>query len=479
MKTVLLVSVFALACALPARAESFRALADAVLSSGALSGASVGAMFVSLDDGTTVYSKNPDLPLRPASDAKLATSIGALERLKPDFRFRTSFLIKKKERGRRSVSVLVWKGSGDPSISGRGRSSMHELFDAWGSSLTALGIETVGRLVLDERLFEGPAVAPSWPANELTYWYAAETSPISFNDNCTDLRFSPGVKVGDRARIVLEPDFGYIKAINRTTTGSPGSRFTVDFRREPGTNVVTFFGSLGATDAAHTDYVAVHDPALFAADTLRRTWEKTGPRVLARAVSWKKSGLKDDELAEVLAAESEPLSELLKVVDKNSQNFYAEQLLKTLGREAEGRGTAEAGLSEVRRVLEKASLAESEHHLVDGSGLSEDNLLTAAGLIKILRFMRASPYFPVYFDALAIPGVDKSARDRMKGEPLAGAMRLKRGTVAHARNLAGYLRTGSGRLYAFALLVNGTGLDRAAVDAAQDRLCIAAARGLP
>ena len=479
MKTRRLLAFCCLLAAGTARAQDFAALADATISSSPLRDASVGVVFAALDDGATVYVRHPDLPLVPASDAKLAVTAAALEDLKPDFRFRTSFLAKKKESGARSLSVVVWRGSGDPSISGRGRSGPYEIFELWGATLAARGVEKIGRLILDNRAFDGPAVVSSWPAGELSYWYAAETSAISFNDNCVNLHFYPGPRAGRRAKIVLDPDFGYIRAINRTTTAPSGSRFTIDYRRRPDADVVDFFGAVGATDAVHSDYVSVHQPALFAADVLRRVWRKKGPRVASKAVFWEKSGLAEDQLEEISSWESEPLSEIVKVINKNSQNLYAEQLLKTLGAKTGGQGSFVAGLASVRRFLDRAGLAGSDYRLADGSGLSEENRLTAMGLVKILRFMRSSPNFPAYFDSLAIPGVDKSALDRMKGEPSAGQMRLKRGTTAHARNLAGYLQSRSGRLYAFAILVNGPSLDRPAIDAAADRICIGAARLLP
>jgi len=412
---------------------------------------------------------------RAATGVSLASSAAALESLGPDFRFRTSFLVKKEERGRRALSTLVWRGDGDPSISGRDRSGLFEVFELWGASFTALGVESVRRLVLDGRAFEGPAVPPAWPPGELSYWYAAETSAIAFNDACVDLRFQPGAKAGHKARIELTPDFGYVRAVNRAATAPPGARFTLDYRREPGANRVEFFGSIAAADPARTDYVAVHDPALYAAHTLKEVWRTKGPRV-SRILPWEKSGLQDDALVEVFAWRSEPLARLLKVVNTNSQNFYAEQILKALGRRLEGRGSFEGGLAVVRRFLAAAGLTDAEHHLVDGSGLAEEDRLTARGAAKVLAAMKGSD---AYADSLAIPGVDRAVRDRMRGEPLSPKMRLKSGTVKGARNLAGYLSSRGGRRYAFVVLVNAPALDRAAVDADTDRLVIAAANGLP
>ena len=458
-------------------AQDFTASADALLSSAPFEGATVGAAFYSIEDGAFVYSRNPDLPLIPASTAKLATSAAALKYLKPEFRFATSFLIDRRARGKRKLKALVWRGAGDPSISGRGRAGPEELFAIWAGSLAALGVAKVERLVLDGRYFEGPATAPAWPAQELSYWYEAETSAISFNDNCVALEFRPAARPGRRPKIVLRPDFGYVKVKDRAVTGPPGSAFTLDYRREPQTNTVEFFGSIPA-GPIRRDYVSVHDPSRFAAEALRRAWERKGLKV-SKVVAWEKAGLSEESLAPMLTWRSEPLSELVKIVNKNSQNFYAEQFLKTLGKEAAGHGSFAGGLSVVARFLEDAGLAQAQFHLVDGSGLSEEDRFSAAGLVRVLRAMHGTPLFPVYYESLAIPGVDHAAKDRMKGDPLAAGMRLKHGTVAHARNLAGYLKSGSGKLYAFAVLVNGANLDRRAVDDALDRLCLAAAHRLP
>ncbi|MDO8804690.1 MAG: D-alanyl-D-alanine carboxypeptidase/D-alanyl-D-alanine-endopeptidase [Elusimicrobiota bacterium] len=452
-------------------AQDFTAGADAILSTGPFAGAQVAVIFASAEDGAVQYSRNPDLPLVPASTAKLATTAAALTRLTPDFRFTTTFLMDKNELGRKKLSVLVWRGTGDPSVSGRGRASLDEIFEAWAGSLAALGVTGVGRLVLDGRYFEGPAVHPSWPEGELSYWYQAENSAIAFNDNCVDLEFRPAVKPGRRPKIVLTPDFGYLKVKNQAVTGAPGSAFTLDYIREPGTNTVTFFGFIPA-GRSRKDYVSVHDPARFAAEALKRAWKKKGIKV-SGIVSWERAGLRDEGLVPAFAWNSAPLAELVKIVNTNSQNLYAEHLLKALGKEAAGSGSFAGGVGPVYNFLGGIGLGSEQFRLVDGSGLSQDNRFTAAGLVKLLLHMHGTPLFPVYYESLA------TAKGRMKGDPIAEGMRLKSGTVGPARNLAGYLHSASGKLYAFAVLVNAPGLDRRAVDEGVDELCLRAARQLP
>lgn len=463
-----------------AGAQSFSAVADTIFSSSIFKQAKVGAAFFSLDEGVAVYSKNLAVPLVPASNAKLATSAAALHYLKPDFRFETSFLIKKEEEGDSVLSVLVWKGTGDPSISGRDRPHMFEILEFWADSLAARGIKKIGHLVLDGRYFEGPDLIPSWPTKDLSYWYAAQTSAISFEDNCVSLRFYPARKVGSPARVVLEPDFGYVRAINHAGTGPRGSRFTLDYRRKPGSNTVTFFGKIAASDTGQADYVSVHRPALYAAHTTREVWRKKGIAVSQPAVFWDAAELSEDSLKKLFTWRSDSLSNILKVVNKNSQNFYAEQVLKTIGNEIEGKGTFETGLAAVSRFLEKAGLTQNDFYLVDGSGLSPNNRFTAAGFIKLLRFMHASPHFRHYFESMAIPAIDRSVRNRMRGDSaLISGMRLKTGWIGGSRTLSGYLTSKNGKLYAFTVLVNGRKLNLRAVDDAVNRLCISAALLLP
>ncbi|HBA60900.1 MAG TPA: D-alanyl-D-alanine carboxypeptidase/D-alanyl-D-alanine-endopeptidase [Elusimicrobia bacterium] len=453
-------------------AEDFAARAEAILSTGPFAGAQLSVVFASAENGAVVYARNPDLPLVPASTAKLASSAAALTRLTPDFRFNTTFLMPKAGRGRKKISALVWRGTGDPSISGRGRGSLNEIFEIWADSLAALGVTAVKSLVLDGRYFDGPAVHPTWPAEELSYWYQAETSAIAFNDNCVDLEFQPAAKAGRRPKIVLTPDFGYLKVKNKAVTGPAGSAFTLDFSRAPGTNTVTFTGSIPA-GRSRKDYVSVHDPARFAAEAFWRVLRKKGVEV-SKVVPWEKAALKEEDLVPAFAWSSEPLAKLVQVVNTNSQNLYAEHILKALGKEGAGSGSFAGGVGLVYNFLGLARLGAEQFRLVDGSGLSEENRFTAAGLVKILLHMQGTPLFPVYYESLA------PAKDRMKGDPvLAAGMRLKRGTVGPARNLAGYLHSASGKLYAFAVLVNAEGLNRPAVDDGIDELCLAAARQFP
>ncbi|MCI0405024.1 MAG: D-alanyl-D-alanine carboxypeptidase/D-alanyl-D-alanine-endopeptidase [candidate division Zixibacteria bacterium] len=462
-------------------AQSFSALADTLFSSAPFRQAKVAAAFYSLSEGVSVYAKNLSVPLIPASNAKLATSAAALHYLKPDFRFETSFLVKKSEAGDSALSVLAIHGTGDPSISGRDRPSPYEILEFWADSLAARGVKKIGRLVLDKRYFEGPDVVDSWPARELTFWYAAQTSALSFEDNCVFLRFYPGRKAGSPARIILEPNFGYLKTINRSRTGPRGSRYTLDedYRRKPGTNTVTFFGRIPISDTGQADYVSVHEPPMYLAHTTREIWKRKGISVTAPAVYWEKSGLEEDSLKKLFVWRSDSLSNVLKVVNKNSQNFYTEQVLRTLGKEIEGKGSFEAGLEAVNHFLLNAGLSQSDFYLVDGSGLSAKNRFTAAGFIKLLRQMHESPHFSHYYESMAIPGVDKSVKKRKNGDSLAANFRVKTGYISGARTLSGYFKSAGGKLYCFSVLVNGRKLNTRAIDDAVDRLCLSAARLLP
>ncbi|HLG94273.1 MAG TPA: D-alanyl-D-alanine carboxypeptidase/D-alanyl-D-alanine-endopeptidase, partial [candidate division Zixibacteria bacterium] len=214
--------------------------------------------------------------------------------------------------------------------------------------------------------------------------------------------------------------------------------------------------------------------------TAREIWKRKGISVTSPAIYWEKSGLEEDSLKKLFVWRSDSLSNVLKVVNKNSQNFYTEQVLRTLGKEIEGKGSFEAGLEAVNHFLLNAGLSTGDFYLVDGSGLSAKNRLTAAGFIKLLRHMHESPHFSHYYESMGIPGPDKSVKSRMRGDSLlAAGFRVKTGFISGARTLSGYFKSKNGKLYCFSVLVNGRKLNYQAIDGAVDRLCLSAARLFP
>jgi D-alanyl-D-alanine carboxypeptidase/D-alanyl-D-alanine-endopeptidase (penicillin-binding protein 4) len=156
----------------------------------------------------------------------------------------------------------------------------------------------------------------------------------------------------------------------------------------------------------------------------------------------------------ILTITSKPLRDIVPALLKPSQNQIAEVLLRTIGLERGGAGTADSGRKVVERQLATWGVPPSTYVIRDGSGLSRYDYLAPEALVHVLDVMRRSPNFPLFYDALPIAGVDGTIRTRMRGTPAENNVHAKTGSVANARSLSGYVRTASGRTLIFSFLAN-------------------------
>jgi PBP4 family serine-type D-alanyl-D-alanine carboxypeptidase len=166
---------------------------------------------------------------------------------------------------------------------------------------------------------------------------------------------------------------------------------------------------------------------------------------------------------------SPPLSEIVKPLLKISQNLYAETLARTLGLVLSKRGSFESGRMNVQEALRRMGIEPGTYSYVDGSGLSRLNLLSADLLVRLFRFVYHQPYFPAFYDALPIAGVDGTIAQRMKGTRAENNARAKTGTLLQVRSLSGYVHTADGEMLAFSMIANNFLVSSAAAEYVQDR----------
>lgn len=170
----------------------------------------------------------------------------------------------------------------------------------------------------------------------------------------------------------------------------------------------------------------------------------------------------------LLVVSSRPLREILPALMKPSQNQIAEVLLRTLGLERGGVGTADSGRRVVERQLEAWGAPAGGYVIRDGSGLSRYDYLSPETITRVLDAMRRSPNATLYYDALPIAGVDGTIRTRMRGTPAENNVHAKTGSVANARSLSGYVRTAGGRTLIFSMLANNWTVPANSVTRAMD-----------
>ena len=439
--------------------ELLRLELERVLRGSAGPRAPVGAEVYSVERGEVLYSLNAERLLQPASNVKLFTSAAALHYLGPGFRFRTTlYATGPVEPGGVLRGDLVLEGRGDPNLSGRFYGdSVPYVFDRLIEALHERGVtRVVGDLIGDNSYFEGPPLGEGWGWDLQQWWYAAQIDALSFNDNTVTVAVTPGPAVGAPAGIRMIPQTDYLRVENevRTTGGRSGQAVAV--HREPGGSVVRLTGQVPRRGRAASVTVSVDAPARFALAVFRDRLARAGI-ALGGAVRLAdpQTDLAGRPAWRALAVhESPPLSEVVKVVNTRSQNFYAEQLLRTMGAEVRGRGSAGSGIAAVDEFLRnEVRVAPGAIYMVDGSGLSLLNLVTPHAIVQLLAHMAEHPYAREFYQSLQVPGED--VRSGRLDEPLTrGNVHAKTGTVRNTSAYSGYVSAANGERLAFAILVN-------------------------
>ena len=446
----------------PSKAEARQALREKlaeIVSRTALAGARAGILVESLDTGEVVYARSPDELFNPASNVKLFTAAAALAELGPEYRFATEFF---EVPGARHAPNLHVRGKGDPTL-------VTERLWAIAGELSHLGLDRVGDLVLDDSWFDDARYGPGYDQEQSDRAYLAPTGALSLDFNAVAIHVAPGDAEGSPGRIRLEPPSDFFVLENHTVTAPARAlrRVTVSSQASGGRQRVTAEGKLPLGSRRQVLYRRIDDPNLFFGQTLRRLLELRGVKVSGRV----RRGPLPAGASLLYVAESEPLAEVVRHLEKHSNNFMAEQILKALGAEVSGPpGTWPKGVAAVESFLAEAGIPRGSYLMKNGSGLNDANRFSARQTVALLKAMwHRFPLMVEFVGALPVAGRDGTIRWRMEGTAAEGHLRAKTGTLEGVTSLSGYVETRSGEHLAFAVLVNdGGGLGAAAVRAVDD-----------
>jgi D-alanyl-D-alanine carboxypeptidase/D-alanyl-D-alanine-endopeptidase (penicillin-binding protein 4) len=337
--------------------------------------------------------------------------------------------------------------------------------------LAAAGVKRVeGDIVGDETYFTGPQYGSGWEWEDLQWWYGAEVSALTINDNALDLYVKPGVKVGAPAVITTGPPDPLLTITNHVTTAPSGTKRQLTIYRSLGTHALEIVGTMAVDDRGFTGGIGISHPALLFVYLLRSALAKRGvvitgrSRTVAPSVSGAPiAAAPVSGLTEIATFQSPPLSVIAAQTLKPSQNLYTELILRTLGKvvpvtnssENNNGATSEsAGLDAVREFLKEAGINPAALVLSDGSGLSRNDMITADATLQLLTYMSHHESANAFRDALPIAGVDGTLRNRMRGTPAENNLRAKTGSLSSAASLSGYLTTVSGERLVFSIMVN-------------------------
>jgi D-alanyl-D-alanine carboxypeptidase/D-alanyl-D-alanine-endopeptidase (penicillin-binding protein 4) len=425
-----------------------------------------GLLVISLDHGDTLFVHHADSALAPASNLKLFTSVAALHYLGPTFRYNTYLLTTGPVKDAILEGDVILYGTGDPTLSDRFGQSV---LNAFADTLVAHGVREIrGDVVGDASYFGSDmGVGIGWEANYSNALYAAPASALSLSENIAAVEIRPGSSAGERPQVRILPGGNGLELVNLATTTASG-RSRLKLGRSGYTSPLTVSGSVSRRTGSVRYMVPVANPPLFAAGALREALNRIGITVHGetRAVhtpaqsalagrSLFAPALAQGPAVRILAIHtSPPLLDVLEVVNKRSQNFLAEQVLRTLGRVVLGDGSIDGGKAAVelfaRSVLH---LADSELEVFDGSGLSPLNRTTPGALVDLLRYAAQAPVWEPFWHTLPQTGARDGLR-RMINTRAEGRVWAKTGTIQNVSALSGYVRANNGELLAFSILNN-------------------------
>ena len=417
-----------------------------VLNNQCTKNATVSMLVKSLGTGKVLYSRQPNLPMVPASNMKIVTAIAALEILKPDYLFKTFFSYTGKRVGDVIDGDLIITGGGDPHI------VIEDLF-LMADEIRKRGITRVtGNLILDESYFEQVPFPKGWKPSKKRRAYEAPIGALSFNFNSFAISIFPPSQTGGKVVVSLSPDSPYFSLVNNVRIVKKGrSKITLDFRkRHGGGETVVVGGQIHSESKDIVYYRSVKYPLEYFGMTFIHFLSMSGVTFGGEVLPV--TSVMDSN--NLFAYESKPLYDQVAFMNKYSNNFMAEHILKTIAAEsAISPGSQSEGVRKVEEYLEKMGFESDMYRIYDGSGFARENRLTTSIIVQLLEHAyKKWEYGPEFLTSLALMGRDGSVEGRMVTTEK--TIRVKTGTLNSVSALSGFYPLDTGDILAFSILFN-------------------------
>ncbi len=410
--------------------------------------------------GSKIIAKNEDILMVPASVLKLFTTASALKVLGEHKTFETKIYLDGEIKNSILYGDIYLRGAGDPSLGSKdfkNKQYYTELFSSWAKVLKRKGIKEIkGNIYADNSIFSGILLPWRTSYKNIGNYFAPKADALSIANNQYTLLFAP-TKTGDTniKPLSTEPQIKDILFKSEVSVDENRSREDVYATFEPLTNIVNLTGTLPLTKKKTKVYAALPNPAQFAAESFLEILQNSGIKIDGKA-SIKKGGNYNEK--ELLFTHSSPtLAELVKHINKFSDNLYAEVLLRDISAYTGGDGSAKDGLKKMKQALISLGLEDSGFDIYGGSGLDYTSNVSCRSTVTLLENILSEPYFESFKDSLVIAGNEreKSIFDkRVAKKDFAFKTYLKTGTLDKARNIAGYTEDKNGKQIIFCFFIN-------------------------
>ncbi len=421
----------------------------------ALTGTSWSICFADAVTGEMIYSHDAERNLASASVMKLYPTSAALLYLGPDYRYETTLYLTGSFNPRRGVldGDVIIKGGGDPALGSEYFAEHYgDVTGTWVNALREAGVRRVrGHVATSESIYDFNPAPSGWAWGDLGQYYGAGVYDININDNMYRIYITGGQE-GEQAVIDSVQDYGrdiiltsYLSSSGRTDRGY--------VYNAPYSDMAWITGSVPA-DSSFALRASIPDPPLALVRKLDAAIRSSGIRVDGNPSALRVT--LDTALSQrIITTLSPTLAEIVSVTNHESVNMYAEALRKHLGYMVLGQGTFNAGSAVIRHLLDSIGCEPYEAVMLDGSGLSSNNNISALMTVRLLVYMNNSECAGPFIASLPEGAVSGTMKNYFRDEVFKGRVVAKTGTITSAKSFAGYFITNSGRKIAFTTFANG------------------------
>lgn len=433
---------------------------NSILSDSLFSSTHASIKVVSLHDHKIFYERDSKKLMHPASNMKLLTSAAALAILDTTYRFRTSVFLREIPDNGVVIGDVYLKGYGDPDL----RSSD---LDSLAVKMQQYGIMKIyGNIIVDDFYFDDLYWGAGWTWDDESDPDAPYINALSVNKNCISITL-----LSDSTTVYpyLEPMTDFVTVINKVKLCDDSVRNPLKIKRlylnNP--NTIVAGGDLPFFNQ-YKQKLALRSPEYYTGTLFKESLQHAGIIIQGEIVS----GKTPDNVVEI-AYHEQPIEKMIINMNKISDNLSAENTLKVMGARIYGiPGSSKNGTYALNRYLMMLGLDTTKMSIVDGSGVSRYNLLTAEQLVTFLTIVAQDhKIFPVFYNSLPIAGVDGTLSNRMTTYPAACKVHAKTGTLNGASCLSGYAETQDGEILVFSMMMQNFNTSVTDYRNAQDRIC--------
>jgi serine-type D-Ala-D-Ala carboxypeptidase/endopeptidase (penicillin-binding protein 4) len=460
--------------------ESLKFDFDALNEVTELKDAHLGISVYSIDKRELLYTYNSQKKFIPASIEKLFTTSTALRYLGQDYKFRTRiYLDGQISNDGEFLGDIIIRSYGDPSLSEYFTKNPLGIFEFLVSILDSLNINTItGNLIGDDNFFDDAYYCQGWQIDDIPYKFSAQINALSVFDNSINIRVIGADDIGAYARIIFEPEISNIRIDNQVIISESNTSANIIPVRQPGENNISLFGNIPFDSSSRNVEdisVTIENPTQYFLNIVKLYLNKNNIQFKGALIDIDDIDFLPDYslIDNYFTYYSCPLSEIIKVINKQSHNLASEMLLKTIAREYLGYGSTENGIKLIKRYLQKKmNIFPDSIQIVDGSGLSRMNLVSPAQITQFLTSVYNSDFRKIFISSLSVPGEKGTLRRRLINTFAENRIWAKTGTMNNVSAICGYVKTKDNENLAFSIMMMNFTNTISAIQNLQDMICM-------